>query len=277
MKRICAITMARNDAFFLKKWISYYGKELGEENLYVFLDGEDQSLPYDTGKVNVIIRKRVSQEVTVADRTRIGFLNEQAHKLLEKYDLVIGGDADELLVVDPKVGKSLVEYLSTAKCKPCISGLGIDVGQHLKEELPIDDTKPFLSQRKYALMDSQYTKPVVVSERVNWGAGFHRVKGRNYRIDKNLYLFHFGSVDEGIYKAKFNDQERISEGWTKHMNQRYRTIRLVTIKKALDGDKYLPVARFLQTLIRHPFMCTRPYMYFWKMIIRIPERFSSVV
>jgi hypothetical protein len=269
--------MARNDAFFLKKWISYYGKELGEENLYLFLDGEDQSLPYDTGKVNVVVRKRVSQEVTVGDRTRIGFLNEQAHKLLEKYDLVIGGDADELLVVDPKVGKSLVEYLSTAKCKPCISGLGIDVGQHLKEELPIDDTKPFLSQRKYALMDSQYTKPVVVSERVHWGAGFHRVKGRNYRIDKNLYLFHFGSVDEGIYKAKFNDQERISEGWTKHMNQRYRTIRLVTNKKALDGDKFLPVARFLQTLIRHPFMCTRPYMYFWKMIIRIPERFSSTV
>jgi hypothetical protein len=269
--------MARNDAFFLKKWISYYGRELGEENLFVYLDGEDQSLPYDTGKVNVIVRKRVSQEVTVADRTRIGFLNEQAHKLLEKYDLVIGGDADELLVVDPKVGKSLVEYLSTAKCKPCISGLGIDVGQHLKEELPIDDTKPFLSQRKYALMDSQYTKPVVVSERVHWGAGFHRVKGRNYRIDKNLYLFHFGSVDEGIYKAKFNDQERINEGWTKHMNQRYRTIRLVTIKKALDGDKFLPVARFLQTLIRHPFMCTRPYMYFWKMIIRIPERFSSIV
>ena len=277
MKRICAITMARNDAFFLKKWISYYGRELGEENLYLFLDGEDQSLPYDTGKVNVVVRKRVSQEVTVGDHTRIGFLNEQAHKLLEKYDLVIGGDADELLVVDPKVGKSLVEYLSTAKCKPCISGLGIDVGQHLKEELPIDDTKPVLSQRKYALMDSQYTKPVVVSERVHWGAGFHRVKGRNYRIDKNLYLFHFGSVDEGIYKAKFNDQERISEGWTKHMNQRYRTIRLVTNKKALDGDKFLPVARFLQTLIRHPFMCTRPYMYFWKMIIRIPERFSSTV
>ena len=44
MKRICALTMARNDAFFLKKWISYYSEQLGEENLYVFLDGEDQSL-----------------------------------------------------------------------------------------------------------------------------------------------------------------------------------------------------------------------------------------
>ena len=162
MKRICALTMARNDAFFLKKWISYYSEQLGEENLYVFLDGEDQSLPYDTGKVNVVVRKRVSQEVTVADRTRIGFLNEQAHLLLQRYDLVIGSDADELLVVDPKVGESLVEYLSHAKCNPCISGLGVDVGHHLKEEQPIDGSKPFLSQRKYALMDSQYTKPVVV-------------------------------------------------------------------------------------------------------------------
>lgn len=277
MKRICALTMARNDAFFLKKWISYYSEQLGEENLYVFLDGEDQSLPYDTGKVNVVVRKRVSQEVTVADRTRIGFLNEQAHLLLQRYDLVIGSDADELLVVDPKVGETLVEYLSHAKCNPCISGLGIDVGHHLKEEQPIDDTKPFLSQRKYALMDSQYTKPVVVSKPVRWGAGFHRVKMHNYRIDKNLYLFHFGSVDEQIYHAKFNDQERIKEGWTTHMNQRYRTIHLVTEKKALDGDKYLPIARFLQTLIRHPFMWRRPYMYFWKMIIRIPSRFSSVV
>ena len=36
MKNICAITMVRNDDFFLRKWISYYGKELGEENLYVY-------------------------------------------------------------------------------------------------------------------------------------------------------------------------------------------------------------------------------------------------
>jgi hypothetical protein len=84
MKRICALTMARNDAFFLKKWISYYGQQLGEENLYVFLDGEDQSLPYNTGKVNVVVRKRVSEAVTVGDRTRIAFLNEQVHQLLTR-------------------------------------------------------------------------------------------------------------------------------------------------------------------------------------------------
>lgn len=45
MKKIAAITMARNDAFFLKKWVSYYGKELGRENLYIYLDGLDQENP----------------------------------------------------------------------------------------------------------------------------------------------------------------------------------------------------------------------------------------
>ena len=31
MKRICALTMVRNDDFYLKKWVEYYGSELGVE------------------------------------------------------------------------------------------------------------------------------------------------------------------------------------------------------------------------------------------------------
>ena len=29
MKRIAAITMVRNDDFFLSKWVGYYGRQLG--------------------------------------------------------------------------------------------------------------------------------------------------------------------------------------------------------------------------------------------------------
>ena len=42
MKRIAALTMVRNDDFFLRKWVEYYGSELGKENLYIYYDGEDQ-------------------------------------------------------------------------------------------------------------------------------------------------------------------------------------------------------------------------------------------
>ena len=44
MKRIAAITMVRGDAFYLRKWTAWYGGQLGEENLYILLDGRDQPL-----------------------------------------------------------------------------------------------------------------------------------------------------------------------------------------------------------------------------------------
>ena len=34
-KRIAVITVVRNDDFYLRKWVEYYGRELGRENLYV--------------------------------------------------------------------------------------------------------------------------------------------------------------------------------------------------------------------------------------------------
>ena len=41
-KRVAALTMVRNDDFYLRKWTAYYGRELGEEHLYIYLDGKDQ-------------------------------------------------------------------------------------------------------------------------------------------------------------------------------------------------------------------------------------------
>jgi hypothetical protein len=277
MKKICAITMARNDNFFLEKWISYYGAELGKENLFIFLDGKDQVLPRNAEGTNIELRDHVEEEMTVGDRTRIAFLSGIAANLLKKYDLVLGMDVDEFLVVDPRTGLTLREYLSQIKCNPSVSGLGVDVGQKLEIEERIDSEKPYLSQRSFALIDSQYTKPVVISKPVSWGAGFHRVKGKNYRIDKNLYLFHFGSFDLEILKQKLGDKSKLATGWSTHLEQRKRTINLIVEKKALNGETFLPIARFLQTIIRHPFLWTRPYMYFWKMVVRIPERFKNSV
>jgi len=278
MKRVAAITMARNDNFFLERWIAYYGSQIGFENLYVLLDGLDQDAPKCSDTVHVLKLERKAEEMTRADRTRIAIINKKAEALLELgYDLVIGCDADEFLVVDPIVGKGLKEYLSTIKCKISVSGLGMDVGQKLDEEPTLDPQKPFLSQRRYALFDSQYTKPVVKAVSKPWGAGFHRVKGCNYRIDKNLYLFHFGSVDYQMLKKKLSDSEKIGEGWEKHLNQRCRTINLLSEGKIYKKEFFIKLARALQTITRHPFMWTRPYMYYWKMLVQIPERFRGTV
>lgn len=267
--------MARNDSFFLGRWIAYYGAQLGFENLYVLLDGTDQEAPECSEKVHIIKIERKAEEMTRADRTRITLINAKAEELLKSYDLVIGCDADEFLLVDPKTGKSLAKYLSEAEINISLSGLGMDVGQKLDEEPELDQSKNFLAQRHYALLDSQYTKPVVKAKPEVWGAGFHRVKGCNYHIDKNLYLFHFGSVDKNMLMSKLSDKEKSAEGWGKHLNQRLRTINLLTTNKIHTNERFLWIARTLQTITRHPFMWTRPYMYYWKMLVRIPERFNS--
>ena len=241
MKKIAAITMARNDAFFLKHWIAYYGAQLGEENLYIYLDGTDQPVPPTAGEATVIHCERIEGMVVSAEKRRLTHLSTVAAELLQRYDLVIGTDADEFLVVDPALNETLQTYLSKITIASSVSGLGLDVGQKMSTESTINENSSFLAQRNYAVLSSRYTKPVVLGEPVTWGSGFHRIKGHNFKIDKNLYLFHFGVFDYEMVMARFQDKDRMASGWERHMKKRAKTITLVTDKKALDGEKVIPL------------------------------------
>lgn len=269
--------MVRNDEFFLRKWIAYYGAQLGEENLYVFLDGKDQPVPDWCGKATVVACDRKHGGVAQADRKRIDFLSDRAAELLERYDMVIGTDVDEFLAVDPALEMTLPEYLSQVKCEPTVSGLGLDVGQHLRYESAIDPERPFLSQRGFAFLSSRYTKASVISRPVAWGSGFHRVRRHWYRIDPNLYLFHFGCVDLERMKAKSNDRELLANGWSRHLKKRARTILLVTRKKACEWDRTVPFIRCLQRVCRPLYSLNKPATYGVRLVVRIPERFRNLV
>ncbi len=280
MKKIAVITMARNDENFLNKWVSYYGREFGEENLYIYLDGEDQNIPSRAGDANVTKVPKIGGQVVEAEKARLLYLSNRAAELLGSgYDIVVGCDADEFLVVDPATGKSLAEYLSNLEIDTCKSALGIDVGQHLKEEATIDWNKPFLHQRSYAYVCSRYTKPVIVNKPCRWGAGFHRVKGHNFSIDENLYLFHFGSFDMKMIEERFNDKDRMGAGWGKHIERRAKTIYMVSDPdaKIKEGDRYLTLARMVQTLLRPVYSLNKPSMGHWKLLIKIPERFRNIL
>jgi hypothetical protein len=278
IKKIAVITMARNDENFLNKWVYYYGKEFGEENLYIFLDGTDQQVPAKAGKANVTKVPKIGGQVVKAEKGRLLFLSERATELLQRgYDVVVGCDADEFLVLDPKAGKSLAQYLSELNFSCCKSALGIDVGQHLEQESVIDWEKPFLQQRKYAYVCSRYTKPIIVNKPCRWGAGFHRVKGHNFSIDPNLYLFHFGSFDMQMIESRYNDKDRMGAGWGKHIGRRAKTIYMVSQAKAKVSETYIKLARLLQTCLRPIYALNKPSMAGWKLIIEIPKRFSNIL
>lgn len=272
IKRIAAITMARDDEFFLSRWIAYYGKNLGTENLYILLDGVDQNIPENAGNAHITKLEHIPMSRAAGDKYRISKLSALAHELLKEYDIVIGCDSDEFLIVDPKTNKNLFEYLSGKRIHATLSGLGLDVGQHLYSEAILDQEAPFLEQREYALLSTRYTKPVVINKPVRWGSGFHSIKHHNFHIDKNLYLLHFGAIDMDMLEQK---AKKRGTDWLNHLRRRGNgTINAVTKSKP-HGEAWLRIARFLQTYCRPIYALRKPAMFGLKIVVKIPQRFKK--
>ena len=271
-KRIAAITMARDDEFFLSRWIAYYGKQLGTENLYILLDGTDQKIPKNAGNAHITKLPHKNMSRAAGDKYRIGKLSDLANELLKTYDIVIGCDTDEFLIVDPNTKKTLAQYLSNIKIKTSVSGLGLDIGQHMTKEQSLDMDAPLLEQRGYALLSTRYTKPVVLSRPARWGSGFHHVKGHSFHIDKNLYLLHFGAVDMEMLVTKAAAR---GTDWVNHLRRRGNgTINAVTNKPA-HNEKYLRRARIMQRIFRPIYAIGKPGMLGIKWVVKIPNRFKK--
>jgi len=280
MKKIAALTMLRSDEFFLSRWVEYYGGELGKDNLYIYFDGQDQTIPHFCEGTHTELEPRVEGKVLKADKGRIDFLNRCAEDLFtDGYDMIIGTDVDEFLMVDPSLGKRLPEFLEevTADGRVSVSGLGIDVGQKLGKESILNENAPFLGQRRYALLSTRYSKSSVITRPVRWGSGFHRTRYHNFRIVPGLFLFHFGCIDMKRMEEKFRDSERISEGWSRHFAKRIRTIRTVSSHRVHSWDNATRLARTLQNIIRQLRSLNKPAMLGLKIVVSIPERFYGKV
>ena len=272
LKRVAVITMARNDEFFLSRWIEYYGAQFGDENLYIYLDGTDQKVPKNAGNANITKLPHRDMSRSAGDKYRINLISDLAEKLLKTYDIVIGCDCDEFLVIDPNTNMTLHEYLSQKKINTTLSGLGLDVGQNMNIEKQLDTTKSFLSQRNFAFISTRYTKPVVINRPVRWGSGFHRIKNHNFHIDKNLYLLHFGAVDMQMLIDKATSR---GPDWVNHLKRRGNgTINNIT-HRTPRGEIWLKIARILQTIFRPIYAIDKPGMLGLKRVVKLPGRFQN--
>ena len=278
LKTIAALTTVRGEPVFLRKWVAHYGAALGAENLFVLLDGHDQEVPEGLGRANVLRLPHRPAPRAEGDRRRARIMSHIARGLFHLYDMVIATDVDEFLVADPATGQDLRAYLSgLARPGAAISALGLDVGQHRRAEGPLDPARPWLAQRAFAHVSARYTKPVVATRPGTGGSGMHRVKGRNFRIDPNLYLFHLGMADAARAAAKTADADRLAAGWAGHLARRERLFEWIEAAQPRDGDAYFATARRWQTWARPLFAPNKPGTIPGHPVIRIPERFREML
>lgn len=277
-KRIAVITMARNDAFFLEHWVRYYGRELGHENLYIYLDGKDQEIPECCQSTHTQLVDKLPGKIREMEKRRLAFLSDKAAELMRNgYDLVIGCDADEYIVVDPQCGQSLKEYLSAQDIRTSLSPLGIDMGQNTRCEGPFRGDKGLIDERRYGYLCPRYTKTAILAQPLQWGAGFHRVQHHRYHIAPQLYLFHFGYFDLKRIEARFADKDRAAQGVKKHLLRRSKTIRICSSQPVRDWDKTTTWARRFQQCCNQPYCWNKPSMWWLKWVVEVPERFVGTV
>ncbi len=277
MKKIGAITMVRNDEFFLRRWVDYYGRELGKENLYILFDGEDQTIPDFCEGTHAELHPRLAGMVEKSEKSRLALLSQRAGKLMTEqgYDMMIGVDADEFVVVDPAEGVTLREKLSSLPKRDTWSPLGVDMAQNLNCEEVLDGSRPMLEQREYGWLCSRYTKQSIITAPVQWGSGFHRVRHRDFRIVPGLYLLHFGSIDLEMIKQRMGDRDLLSTGRGRHIMKRARSITIVSEAKPRNFDKWVPRVRRMQSVLRQWLTPNKPATYGFKCTVKLPSRFKK--
>ena len=196
---MCAMTMVGGDHFFLKRWVDYYGAQLGRENLFILSHGGDPEHQRIAEGANVIYLPY--------DATRNCF-NQRRWQMLSRftsgftryYNWVLCGDVDEIVVLDPAVGSSLPDYvarLGAGRDRPkVITPFAIEMVHNPSlEPEPITDGRPILDVRRIFRLNANYAKPCITRDLVEFVPGGHYANHSKLFLDPHLYLFHLRFID----------------------------------------------------------------------------------
>jgi hypothetical protein len=185
--RVAVVTDAASERFIFPFWYRYYGGLFGCANLFVVTySGLCKAFAgFDLGGV-------VELPVGYDDAVRRDVLTGLVSALLPCYDFVVRVDADEFLVVDPRVTESLASFLETF-AEPYLTSRGFDVVQ-LPQEAPLPEgLMQILPYRQVAYPNSALNKTCIVKTAVKWSSGFHSASV--YPKFGPLFLLHMKRVD----------------------------------------------------------------------------------
>ncbi|MBN9889627.1 glycosyltransferase family 2 protein [Salipiger abyssi] len=203
-----AVTMVRDDAFFLKAWAGYYGRLLGRENCYVVNHGRGEEVARLAEGCNII--GIPGDPHANFDMKRWRLLNNLVAGLRSYYNHVIVGDIDELVALDPAEGVSLLDWLADKPLRRVLTPLGLEVIHRIDLEPEVlGDT--ILGPRRHVRLAPHYSKPCVVSLGTKIARGGHFTQASKLFTPDPLYLFHLKYCDLATYVETMNRRNRVTE------------------------------------------------------------------
>ncbi len=202
-----AVTMVRDDLFFLDIWLRHYGAEFGRENLYVINHGRGEAVAELARGCNVI--GLPGDPHRNFDMKRWRLLNNIVGGLKSYYKHVVVGDVDEILVMDPEKGRTLLQFLEVRRAGRVLTPLGLEVLHRIDVETdPITDR--VLGPRRHVRVAPHYSKPCVISTGTKIARGGHFTQFGQLITPESLYLFHLKFCDFGEYASAMNRRNAVT-------------------------------------------------------------------
>jgi hypothetical protein len=203
-----ALTMVREDAFFLKAWLRHYGGILGRENCYIVNHGRGEAVARLAEGANVI--GIPGDPHPNFDMKRWRMLNNIVQGLRCYYTHVVVGDVDELVVVDPADGRGLLDFLAKTKPRRVLTPVGLEVIHRI--DIEHDEIGAcILGPRRHVRPAPHYSKPCVVSHGAKIARGGHFTQFDTLIAPDPLYLFHLKYCDFANYVAVMNARNAVTE------------------------------------------------------------------
>ena len=208
MQTVAAITMVRDDAFFLRAWLRHYGGLLGRENCYVVNHGRGSAVAELAQGCNVI--GIPGDPHKNFDMKRWRMLNNLVMALRPYYNHVIVGEVDELVVLDPEAGTDLRTWLETVPTGRVLTPLGLEVIHRIDIETEAV-TDCILGPRRHVRPAPHYSKPCVVSTGTKIARGGHFTQYGKLHTPEHLYLLHLKFCDLGAYAEVMDRRNAVTD------------------------------------------------------------------
>lgn len=196
------LTIVHDEAVFFPIWREYYGRFFAPEDMYV-LDHEttDGSTDGD-GFVRIPVTH---------DRVDMRWLRDtiqaKQNELIERYDVVLVTDVDEIVAPRPDTG-TLGDYIDRFD-KRFVNCTGYELLHQKDTEAPYDPSRPILSQRGSWFPNWAYSKPILAREAMDWHLGFHARMDGEADFDETLHLIHLHRMDYGLCLARHRQRHQM--------------------------------------------------------------------
>lgn len=224
-KRRAAVTIVHNEPVFLPIWLRYYSRFFARDDLYVLDNESSDGSTTGGGFRRVPVPHDRVDHVWMAQT-----LADFQHELLERYDVVLVSDVDEILAPDPCWG-DLEAYIDRIE-EEFVNPLGYEVVHLPNREGPLRPEWPILSQRRHWFANDAYDKPLLATVPLTWVPGLHKSADGRQNYDPDLRLIHLHRMDYDICRRRHADRSRrrwnerdLEEGWAAY-------------NRCVDGDSF---------------------------------------